>query len=205
MSSHNIQVVQVHQGKYVNLYHLTTEINGEKFGPYEMASRRNNQPDNLLVVKGNELSDAVVVIATTKEGKLVVTKEYRYPIGKWIYGFPAGCREKNQTVFQCAQNELQQECGLIVMPDDVIRMRHKTLPSAGLTDETITLVWCQASGIPNNHGLEHGEHIETFLMGVEDLRKLLDSDEWVANHLAVTAHLYIMMHDHLQHMQLLAS
>lgn len=55
--------------------------------------------------------EAAVVIAETKEGKLVINKEYRHPTGKWLYGCPGGKVDPGESPVEAARRELLEETG----------------------------------------------------------------------------------------------
>lgn len=56
--------------------------------------------------------DAVTIIARNKDGKILVQKEYSYPPNKWLYQFPGGGINNNETPEQGASRELAEEANL---------------------------------------------------------------------------------------------
>lgn len=54
---------------------------------------------------------AVAMLAITKEGKVVLEKQYRHPIGKWIWEIPAGTLEEGESPEECAIREVTEETG----------------------------------------------------------------------------------------------
>ena len=55
--------------------------------------------------------DWVLILARTKEGKWVMTEQYRHGTGKIALEFPAGIIDKGETPEEAAIRELQEECG----------------------------------------------------------------------------------------------
>ena len=55
---------------------------------------------------------ASMIIAKLKDGKLLLQREYSYPTDSWLYQFPGGAIEKNETPIQAADRELAEEAGL---------------------------------------------------------------------------------------------
>jgi len=54
---------------------------------------------------------AVTIIATTQENKLLLIKQFRAPLGEWLWEIPAGTLEPNEQPLFCAQRELEEETG----------------------------------------------------------------------------------------------
>lgn len=52
---------------------------------------------------------AVAMIPVTKNGDLLLIKQWRRPIQKIIYEIPAGCLQEKEPIEECAQRELQEE------------------------------------------------------------------------------------------------
>jgi ADP-ribose pyrophosphatase len=55
--------------------------------------------------------EAVGVIALTEDGKIVLTKEYRHPMGGIVLNLPGGAVEKEETLPEAAQREFEEETG----------------------------------------------------------------------------------------------
>jgi ADP-ribose pyrophosphatase len=58
-----------------------------------------------------KVTDAVGILGETVEGKLVLLKNYRYPVQKWLYEVPAGKIDPGETPMQAAERELKEETG----------------------------------------------------------------------------------------------
>ena len=98
----------------------------------------------------------------TAEKKIVITKEYRVPLAGYEYGFPAGLIDPGETVEQTARRELQEETGLAVT-----RFRKISAPlysSAGMTDESVAMVYVECDGQPSTAGNQDSELIEVRLV-----------------------------------------
>lgn len=110
-------------------------------------------------------------IVLPNQYRIIVTKEFRVPIGQVEYGFPAGLIERGMTIADTAKKELKEETGL-----EIIRIV-KTSPilcsSAGMTDEAFNYVYAYCVGIPNKSGLEDHEEIETDILRIEQLKHLM--------------------------------
>ena len=56
---------------------------------------------------------SVVILPITEEGKVILEKQYRYPVGDYVLGLPAGLVEDNEKVEDCARRELEEETGYV--------------------------------------------------------------------------------------------
>jgi ADP-ribose pyrophosphatase len=116
--------------------------------------------------------DAVIIVPYHRlEEKLVVIKEFRIPVGDYMYGFPAGLLDPGEDLAIAAGRELHEETGL-----DLVRVcRHSpaVFSSAGITDEAIAMVFAEVDGTPSNHRNEDSEDIEIFLMDRQEVQDLL--------------------------------
>ncbi|MCB1136057.1 MAG: NUDIX hydrolase [Chlamydiia bacterium] len=56
-------------------------------------------------------AEAVMVVATTREGKIVVNREYRHPTSQVLLGLPGGLLDPGEDVLTGAERELMEETG----------------------------------------------------------------------------------------------
>jgi ADP-ribose pyrophosphatase len=54
---------------------------------------------------------AVVIIPILDDGRVLMERQFRYPIGRVMHEFPAGKLDPNEDPFVCAQRELLEETG----------------------------------------------------------------------------------------------
>jgi ADP-ribose pyrophosphatase len=149
--------------------------------------RRTDSEESWLMCSRNDdpiadaKPDAVVIIATINSGsgrRLVVTKEFRIPIWDYEYGFPAGLIDDGEDINETVRRELKEETGL-----DLLKINYVSTPvysSAGLTDESCLMVIAEAKGEVSDRWLEGGEDIETLLLDIDGIKKLLCSRKKIA-------------------------
>ncbi len=65
------------------------------------------RPYTVLSIKAH----AAAVIAETKDGKLLVTQEYRHPTGHWLLSCPGGRIDSDESPMEAARRELLEETG----------------------------------------------------------------------------------------------
>jgi ADP-ribose pyrophosphatase len=54
---------------------------------------------------------AVMTIALRDDGRVVLERQFRYPLGRSFIEFPAGKIDPGESALQCAQRELREETG----------------------------------------------------------------------------------------------
>jgi ADP-ribose pyrophosphatase len=54
---------------------------------------------------------AVAVVPLLDDGRMVMVRQFRYPLGKVLLEWPAGKRDPGETTLACAMRELQEETG----------------------------------------------------------------------------------------------
>ena len=118
---------------------------------YMNATRRDM--DDLVALKSDEefkemLPDAVscVVILNGAKPKLLLTYEFRYPVGQYLLSVPAGLIDKGDEtdpapIIATAKRELKEETNIDLSEEDRIEIINPLLFSTpGMTDESNALV-----------------------------------------------------------------
>ncbi|MFO7644883.1 MAG: NUDIX hydrolase [Desulfosarcina sp.] len=161
--------------KYATLYAISYLDRMGRPRSWNMVSR-GDQPK--CISGERRRPDAVIIVPYHRaENKLVVIREYRIPVGDYLYGFPAGLLDPGEAVAVTAGRELREETGL-----DLVRVyRHSpaVFSSAGITDETIAMVFVEVEGTPCIRHNSDSEEIEIFLMDRQAVQALLERSDIV--------------------------
>jgi ADP-ribose pyrophosphatase len=56
-------------------------------------------------------SGAVMIVPLLDDGRVVMERQFRYPVQRVMIEFPAGKLDPGESVFRCAMRELQEETG----------------------------------------------------------------------------------------------
>lgn len=128
------------------------------------------------ITRENRHPDAAIIVPYhRREQKLVVIREYRVPIGEYQYGFPAGLLDPGEDFTVAAGRELHEETGLDLVK--VYRHSPAIFSSAGITDESIAMVYAEVEGTPSIHKNQDSEDIEIYLMDRQEVRNLLHRND----------------------------
>ncbi|MGA7953086.1 MAG: NUDIX hydrolase [Gloeobacterales cyanobacterium] len=83
---------------------------------------------------------SVLVVPITEQGEWIVVRQDRYLMQRTIYEFPGGGVQPAQTPLEAAQQELQEETGLLAQRWEKLGEFN---PCKGLTDENCTVYLAQ--------------------------------------------------------------
>lgn len=157
--------------RYLNLYELDATFQDGSRAPYYVASRRKST-DSIKAASHDNNPDGVILCGVYGEEKdrLVLIRQYRYPIDGYVYEFPAGLVEPGEDMVQAGIREMLEETGLSFSPV------HSTQPffmTVGMTDESCGLVFGYCDGQPTNAHQEGSEDIQVVLADRAECRRIL--------------------------------
>ena len=174
---------------YLNLYQFSTVQRSGKHGKYYVSSRTKD-PQHLKAVDHHTRPDGVILYGVYGEQKdhLVLIRQYRYPIGGYVYEFPAGLLDEGETAAEAGIREMFEETGLNFRPMDGGCYQRPFFTSVGMTDESCAMCFGYCDGEPTNAHQESSEDIQVVLADRDECRRIL-KEENVAVMCA-----YMMMH-----------
>ena len=172
--------------RFLSYYELEAVHRDGSVSPYYMVSRNPN-PDTLKAVTQENPPDGVVLCSLYQD-KIVLVRQYRYPIGGFVYEFPAGLVEPGEDMEQAAIRELYEETGLTLSPIPCGSYGRPFFTTVGMTDESCGTVFGRCDGIPSSSHQEATEEIQVILADKTECRRIL-KEENVAENCA-----YMLMH-----------
>ena len=161
--------------KYLNIYEFESSFRDGSSGTYFVASR-NMDPGKLKAVNHNTHPDGVIIYSVygEKKDKVVLIRQFRYPINDYIYEFPAGLVEPGEDMHEAAEREIYEETGLQFEPKAAPEGYSKPFfTTVGMTDECCGTVYGYCSGTPSNANQEGSEDIEIVLADREECKRIL--------------------------------
>ena len=167
------------QTKFLSLYNANYTNKGGNKKTWTIATRKTKEALEEQFFSGKEDKvDAVVILAYHKEErKLVAIRQFRIPLNNYVYELPAGLIDNNDDIISTVKRELKEETGLDLEEVMEEKIGQKLYLSPGMTDESVSLVYCTCSGKVSDENLEEDEDIETVLLSREDAIKILNSGE----------------------------
>lgn len=186
-------IKQQTDNKFLNMYEMDA-INkkGEHF-PYYFASRRDKE--NLACVTQSTRADGVVIYAVLEDDpeKIVLVKQYRFPLGQELYELPAGLIDRGEDARAAAVREMQEETGytFTIYEGGEEAFRRSFVQAQGLCDECDQLIFGYAGGKPSVKGNESTEYIEVCVADKKEARRILREEN-------VTVRLAYMLMQFLQ-------
>lgn len=113
-----------------------------------------------------------VVIPVKDDGKIILVKQFRYPLQKTLIEFPAGKLEKGEDPLICATRELEEETGYKAKE---IKKLGEIFTAPGYCTEILHIY--SAKGLtPGNHNREEGElEMEILELTIEEIEKMIIS------------------------------
>ena len=171
--------------KFLSFYEMEAVHRDGSSSPYYMASR--NDDGSSLTAVTHTVRPNGVTIYSLLEDKVVLVRQYRYPLGGYVYEFPAGLVEPGEDIADAAVRELYEETGLVIAPI-ASPFSRPYLSSVGMTDESCCLVFGRCQGTPTSIHQENTEDIQVVLADRAECRRIL-AQEQVAIQCA-----YMLMH-----------
>ncbi|MEF9959607.1 MAG: NUDIX hydrolase [Niameybacter sp.] len=161
--------------RYLNMYDAAYKNRKGEPKHWMIASRKTQADlEGIYFHGGEEKTDAVVLVAIHEETqKLVLIRQFRMPLNDFIYELPAGLIDPGEDALSTVGRELKEETGLTLV--NMTHMQDKLYLSAGMTDESVALMYCTCTGNLSTAYLEADETIEPLLVSKEEAKCILAS------------------------------
>jgi len=145
------------------------------------------QIETLTLPKGHELQaevirhpGSVVIVPLTDEGKIILVRQYRAPLGRWAWELPAGSLKPGEDIEKAARRECHEEIGLI--PGRLERIG-AFYPTPGYCDEEMNFFRASSlreAGTGDAAAQpDEDEDIEPKAFSIEELRSMIRSGELI--------------------------
>ncbi len=145
------------------------------------------QVETITLPKGGRLEaeivrhpGSVVLVPVTGDGRIILVRQYRHPIGRSVWELPAGSLEHGEDPQKAAARECQEEIGLI--PSSVNKIG-SLFPSPGFCDEEMNFYRLTGLRTPADGDAaaepDEDEDIESKAFTVGEMHAMVDRGEIV--------------------------
>jgi ADP-ribose pyrophosphatase len=144
-------------------------------GPFlKVSSDRVSLPDDSVTFREYiKHPGAVVILALFDDGRVLLERQFRYPLGRVFIEFPAGKIDPGETTLACAKRELQEETGYTAADWQFVCTIHNAI---AYSDEHLDLFVARGLAA-GERKLDEGEFLETFTATVPEMLAMVRSGE----------------------------
>jgi len=115
----------------------------------------------------------VVAVPVLDDGRLVLIRQFRYPLQKFILEFPAGKLDSQQSPLETIRRELEEETGYTARS---VQQEFSFYTSPGISNELIHFFIARDLK-PVSQRLEEGEHITVEIHSVDECLRMIETGE----------------------------
>lgn len=116
---------------------------------------------------------AVAVVPLLDDGRVVMVRQFRHPVGRVLWELPAGKRDPNEPVLACAMRELREETGYTARQWARLGGYHN---AAAYSTETME-IWVARGLQAGNAQPDAGEFVEVQACSLEALFEQLQQGQ----------------------------
>jgi len=128
---------------------------------------------------------AALAVPITNEGKVIILRQYRFAVSRYLLEFPAGTLEIGETPLNSIKREIQEETGYKAKIWDNLGI---LVPAPGYADEEIHLFLArELSELENIPKGDLDEDIEVLILSPLELDNLIASGEEILDAKTETA------------------
>jgi len=163
--------------RFLNFYEFEAIHRDGSVSPYYVSSRA-KEIEQLKAVSHQNKPDGVILYGIYGEDKdkVVLIRQYRYPLGGYVYEFPAGLVEDGEDMLEAGIREMYEETGLIFQPVEAGSYSRPFFTTIGMTDESCGTVYGYCSGTPTNTHQEASEEIQVVIADKEECKRILKEE-----------------------------
>ena len=157
LQEHMLQTKQVYRGAFLDVRHDVVRL-----------------PDGATATREYIVHPgAVMVVPLLADGRLVIERQWRYPLARTMVEFPAGKLEAGEPPLACAVRELVEETGYRAAEWARAGILHNAI---AYSNECIE-VWFARGLMPGERQLDAGEFLDVDTASIEELDAMARSGE----------------------------
>ena len=134
-----------------------------------------------------EFTDWVITVPITKEGEIVMLKQYRHALGEVCIEFPGGCVDAaDENITAAAARELLEETGYMC---DHYEYLCYTSANPSTNNNRMHIFLATGAELKQDQQLDHAEDIDVILCNKEEIMQLI-KDHAIVQSMHITAIFY---------------
>lgn len=165
-----LRMEKVKDGKYLKNYELTYRNKAGREKKYEIVSRSEIPSPEAI---GKRISG--VSIVAYHEDKLLLLREFRMGVNRFVYNLCAGMINDGESLEECIQRELYEETGLSV--HKIRTILPPSYAAVAFSDVKTQIAFVDVEGNFEDHTSEN-EQITAGFYTKEEVRELLETEEF---------------------------
>ena len=128
---------------------------------------------------------AALAVPITKDNKVIILRQYRFAVSRYLLEFPAGTLEIGETPINSIKREIQEETGFSADKWDELGT---LVPAPGYADEEIYLFLARdLNKLKSEVKGDLDEDIEVLILDPDELDNLISSGDEILDAKTVTA------------------
>lgn len=178
----NKKYTQIHtlfQNRFLNFYHMDALTDSGHPFDYYFVSR--NKENEIKVLTKENKAEGIVIYPILKNDpeKIILIRQYRYPLGDYLYELPAGLIDEGENANEAAIREMKEEtgCSFEVYEEGFAGLRRPFYMGAGYTDEASQVVFGYVDNIDGFQQLEDTETIQMLIADKEKVKQILTEEK----------------------------
>ncbi|MBP8714972.1 MAG: NUDIX hydrolase [Lachnospiraceae bacterium] len=176
-------IKQVYEGHYLKGYELDYSNKAGNDKVYEMVSLHH-------IEKADDIGcmlNGVAILALNDKNEMLLLKEFRMAVGRYVYNLCAGMSEKGESPEEAVKRELFEETGLEVT--EFIDILNPCFEAVALADVKSSLAVVHVDGVITQKGEEENESIEAGFYSQAEVADLL-ANETFSSRSQIAAYLF---------------
>lgn len=173
------KIHKLSDNKFLNLFKLDALTDEGRAFDYFFVSRR--KADQIKLLTKDIAAEGVVIYPILKSDpeKLVMIRQYRYPLDDYLYELPAGLIDEGETPELSAVREMKEETGLdfVVYDGGNAAYRRPFFMGAGFTDESCNAIFGYADGKISREDMEDTESIQVLIVDKTEAARILKEEK----------------------------
>lgn len=134
---------------------------------------------------------SVIILPLDPESQILLVREYRHPLKKWIWSLPGGYIDPDEEGVVAGQRELLEETGYRA---SLWKRLGRAYPYPGISDQQSEYLWASHLEYQAPTQLEQTEQLYPHLFSWSDFKSVLESAEPIDSNIYTALGLFFLSH-----------